>query len=211
MGVDFSLYVDKPTYESWLRVLKGLVSAKERESRNYRKTRMVRSSRLPSGHSPAGPSSRSYSSTYRNSSHRARSTSPTQTRPTLPYPYPSQAHPAHPVVLSPTPRSGSKRSAEAAFSPTSASFSHVPSKRPVSISLHIPDFRPGLGGPSSNSPLGLQGFSKMTLASPHAPQPSHNTQSPAWESSSRHSVPETLVTAYSLDEGRRASVPQVRF
>ena len=31
LGVDFNLYVDKPTYEAWLNLLKGLVCAKERD------------------------------------------------------------------------------------------------------------------------------------------------------------------------------------
>ena len=33
LGVDFNLYVDKPTYEAWLNLLKGLVCAKERDWR----------------------------------------------------------------------------------------------------------------------------------------------------------------------------------
>jgi len=33
LGVDFNLYVDKPTYEAWLNLLKGLVWAKERDCR----------------------------------------------------------------------------------------------------------------------------------------------------------------------------------
>jgi len=35
LGVDFNLYVDKPTYASWLNLLKGLVMAKERDARRF--------------------------------------------------------------------------------------------------------------------------------------------------------------------------------
>src|ERR1700742_1021384 len=81
MGVDFNLYVDKATYESWLNLLKGLVMAKERDSRHFRKSRSggVRAAAKhlsPSSHhtpyhssnhhhnqihASAGPASRTYS------------------------------------------------------------------------------------------------------------------------------------------------------
>jgi hypothetical protein len=212
MGVDFSLYVDKPTYESWLNLLKGLVMAKERDSRHFRKTRgAARSSRLANPTSSSGPASRTYTTKYRTSTHRARSTSPTQTRtPVYPYSVSSHAIPAPTEPSSPTPRSGSKRSAEAAFSPTSAAFAELPSKRPVSMSLQIPEFRPNTGGPHSHSPLeSLQSFATMSLSSPHAPQPQRRSQTQSWISGSRELVTETLVTPYPLDEGRRTAVPQV--
>lgn len=214
LGVDFNLYVDKPTYESWLNLLKGLVMAKERDSRRFRKSRgLVRSARLAHPPSSSGPAARPHSSQYRPASHRARSTSPTRA---VPCPYPSQvvshAPPATAVGCSPAPRSGSKRSAEAAFSPTSATFSHMPAKRP--ISLHIPEFGPATGGgPHSHSPLeGLQSFAKMTLASPHAPQPVHHHnrgRASSWMSGPKDAAPETLVAAYSMDEARRTAAPQV--
>ncbi|KAF9467009.1 cyclin-domain-containing protein [Collybia nuda] len=214
MGVDFSLYVDKPTYESWLNLLKGLVWAKERDSRHFRKSRgTARTSRLANPTSSTGPVSRTYSTRHRPSTHRARSTSPTQMR-TPVYPYsaystPSHALPAPPEQLSPTPRSGAKRSAEAAFSPTSATFAEIPSKRPLSMALQIPEFRANNSGPHSHSPLeSLKSFSSMSLASPHAPQPLHRSQIQNWAPSSREVVPETLVTPVPLDEGRRAAVPQ---
>lgn len=214
MGVDFSLYVDKPTYESWLNLLKGLVMAKERDSRHFRKNRgTARSSRLANPSSSTGPASRTYTSKYRPSTHRARSTSPTQTRPGYTYSAystPSHAIPAPAEQSSPTPRSGAKRSAEAAFSPTSATFAEIPSKRPVSMALQIPEYRPS--GPHSHSPLeSLQSFATMSLASPHAPQPSRRSETQSWAPSSRESVPETLVTPYPSDEGRRTAVPQVRY
>ncbi|KAG5643051.1 hypothetical protein DXG03_001629 [Asterophora parasitica] len=144
MAVDFNLYVDKATYESWMNLLKGLVNAKDRDSRHFRKSRGLRSSKHAHPPSTSGPASRTYSSSsssrYRAPSHRARSTSPSQTRRSTTYSYPAFSHaPEHPPSPTPPPRSGSKRSAAAAFSPTTASFSHIPSKRPVSISLQIPE------------------------------------------------------------------------
>ncbi|KAF8883839.1 cyclin-domain-containing protein [Infundibulicybe gibba] len=217
LGVDFNLYVDKPTYEAWLNLLKGLVMAKERDSRQFRKSRgLVRASKLSHPNSSTGPSTRTYSTRHRSSSHRARSTSPGQTLRT--YPFLSHQKPTlhtspavaeSPSSYSPTPRSGSKRSAEAAFSPTSAAFSQVPSKRPIPTSLHIPELAPLTAGPHSHSPLeSLQSFAKMTLASPHAPPPSSRTPVSSWSSGPRDSVPETLVTPYALDEDRRQAVPQ---
>ncbi|KAF9007846.1 cyclin-domain-containing protein [Cyathus striatus] len=205
MGVDFNLYVDKSTYESWLNLLKGLVMAKERDSRQFRRSRgLVRSSRLTNAHASAGPSSR------------PRSTSPPCRSTTYSYPPSAISHAssANPEVSSPTPtRSGSKRSAAAAFSPTTATFSQIPYKRPAAISLQIPEVGPNITGPHSHSPLeSLQSFAKMSLASPHAPRPSsHSSHRPAtnWTAGpTRNIVPETLVTPYSLDEDRRTAVPQ---
>lgn len=205
LGVDFNLYVDKPTYESWLNLLKGLVLAKERDSRHFRKARgLVRSSKLAHPPNSCGPASRSYT-TYRTTPHRARSTSPSQTRAVYSYPA-SHVPTAIADLPSPTARLGSKRSATDAFSPTSATFSQVPAKRPIPISLQIPEFGPKTsGGQSSHSPSeGLQSFARMTLASP-----SRGSRSSSWTSETRNVVPETLVTPYSLDETRRTSVPEV--
>ncbi|TFK38782.1 cyclin-domain-containing protein [Crucibulum laeve] len=159
LGVDFNLYVDKSTYESWLNLLKGLVMAKERDSRQYwcdrrggyggAARRASRTGRVmpAQNHGSVGPSVRSYMRDARRESYRARSTSPTSRsyasyQPTSSYTNISlstttqQAAPSyHPMPIdttyspTPTPRSGSKRSAAAAFSPTSASFSVVPHKR----------------------------------------------------------------------------------
>ncbi|KAK0232660.1 cyclin-domain-containing protein [Armillaria fumosa] len=186
MGVDFNLYVDKKTYESWLSLLKGLVLAKERDSRHFRKSRTpARSSRLAATHSP---STRSYSSRYAIPAPRARSTSPNQI-----------SRPA-PAVH----RSGAKRTAEAAFSPTSASFSQLPSKRPAAISLQIPESAGSSTG--SHSPLeGLQSFAKMSLQSPsRAP----TSSSSPWVPIKRDIVPQTLVSAYHASEGTRNAVPE---
>lgn len=73
LGIDFGLYVDKTTYESWLNLLKGLVMAKERDSKHWQRSRCpVRTSHLhrPHCHRHAhAPQSRAVS-------HRARSSSP---------------------------------------------------------------------------------------------------------------------------------------
>ncbi|KAF8168524.1 cyclin-domain-containing protein [Crassisporium funariophilum] len=260
-GVDFNLYVDKFTYDAWLNLLKGLVMAVERDSKRFHKSRNpVHRSRLATAnyHHPSsgGPSSRVYTTSSRQRApsyrHRARSTSPTSRTVSCPQnmqaslpPPPatshgpsaaSHAHYASSLTSSPTPRSN-KRSAEDAFSPTSATFSQLPSKRPLSMSLQIPEYRqstyassagPSVGAssnPNSNggsgtgsSPLEGLAFDKMSLIGGHSPLESNTRwNSNAGETSvssgggttMRNSVvPETLVTAYSLDEGRRSAVPQ---
>ena len=137
LGVDFNLYVDKPTYESWLNLLKGLVSAKERDCQRFRKSR-----RMPA----TGPSiSPAGSTRYKigMGTARARSTSPSskpvsyhstyaQRQREQEQSYPTPATSTSSKCPSPSPRPGSKRNAAVAFSPTSASFSHLPAKRPLS-------------------------------------------------------------------------------
>ena len=251
VGVDFNLYVDKSTYESWLNLLKGLIMAKERDSKHLRKSRgLAHQSRLAASYpSSTGPATRAYVSSsrqkppvYRN---RARSTSPTSR--TLSYPQPSHNNVSHPepqpplpapsmtytsannsqyisAMASPTPRSGSKRSAQDAFSPTSASFSQLPNKRPLSMSLQIPEYRQSLSSAStsSSSPLeGLQSFSKMSINTGHSPIETCSPWSengagvdrvPATSTPARNTVvPETLVTAYLMDEGKKSTAPQVSF
>ncbi|KAF5385596.1 hypothetical protein D9757_006759 [Collybiopsis confluens] len=242
MGVDCNLYVDKPTYESWLNLLKGLVLAKERDSRQYRhKSRSVaRTSRHPS--SFITPNPLRFVGRGKPLQHRARSTSPEQSSRTLAYATPVRRRPpplvstpsSHPGPAAADLRSGSKRTAQAAFSPTSATFSHIPSKRPVSISLQIPPVLTESGsssGPNSSSPLeGLQSFATMSIDSPNTQaHPSSATRSsravsaattPApstpssWSSamvSKQTVVPVTLSTAYALDERRRSAVPQTLY
>lgn len=221
LGVDFNLYVDQDTYESWRDLLKGLVMAKERDRRMWqRPTRSQhRSYTRPSVYtSSAAPASRSYSSRYRASSHRARSTSPVESRSfTYAFEFTAPSHTAtsnHLAVpsapeYSPTPRPGSKRQAADAFSPTSQTITDIrPMKRPSSMSLMIPDYaqtRTSSGNSTSISPLeSLQSFSKMSLASssPHVPYtPQTRNSSPAWNSSTRFTGSQTLVAAY------RAGVP----
>ena len=255
VGVDFNLYVDKSTYESWLNLLKGLIMAKERDSRHFKKSRsLAHQSRLAaSPHYPSstGPATRTYVSSSRQKPpvyrHRARSTSPTSRAacPQQPshnivsYPEPLPPPPASSMSYmatnisryisaqnaSPTPRSGSKRSAQDAFSPTSATLSQLPSKRPLPISLQIPEYRQSLSSSGStsshsNSPLdGLQSFSKMSINTSmggHSPlETSGNGIGRAMATTATPAkntiVPETLVTAYMLDEGKKSAAPQVSF
>ncbi|RXW17118.1 hypothetical protein EST38_g8740 [Candolleomyces aberdarensis] len=284
LGVDFNLYVDKPTYESWLNLLKGLVQAKERDARNSRdiasRRRDARDSRkVPSARyhhhstprttrnpqpqsapyqppavssppqqrpasyatttstsagqtaesdavssyatptrlpplSRAVPSAYYYPYTSSNTQHPSTLSSATQS--SYPVSQPHASHHGYSRARSTSPTAGfsasngdvrmsdapeatvtpstyanapvsHKRTAEAAFSPTSASFgAHLPSKRPTSMILTIPDssFSSGMGGSAGattgstsssvisaasaaayeNSPLDtLSGFSSMTL------------------------------------------------
>ncbi|KAF8880915.1 hypothetical protein CPB84DRAFT_260124 [Gymnopilus junonius] len=361
LGVDFNLYVDKVTYESWLNLLKGLVLAKERDCRKWAGGRGSREKRKrvtapttpsvhshPNGHTShhvhapqaaartfsmnasvppaaqapavvasatvARPTAKAYA--YKtHHGHRARSTSPTVRTSSVPapttrhaavyvsyapsgsstvpvstyvpastytapavstsnayvyassstststgttttstYQAPAAPQPSYPsytylstsypsgtnsAFSSPTHRSsaptGAKRTAEAAFSPTSATFTHLPSKRPVSmhggmgISLRIPETQIGpssgssASGGASASPLdGLQSFERMSLsggasgsAAP-SPSPVRNLNPPKEQkgstssySNSRSSVvPQTLSTAYdySVNDDRRVSL-----
>ena len=214
-GIEFGLYVDKATYESWLNLLKGLVWAKDMDSRRWRRFRgSTRVLRLVHPHN-AGPAPR----TYARHPHRARSTSPGFSKLATP-PYHAQDSqpvppPANPDAVSPTLRLGSKRTAAAAFSPTSATFAAMPAKRPVSMSLVIPEsqYLSGNGSNStSHSPLEpLQSFAKLSIgSSPAGPStqlapPSTLPVPPA----KQEVVPATLVTAYSVDERRRNVPPQV--
>lgn len=221
LGIDFDLYVDKPTYESWLNLLKGLVMAKEKDSRQWRQsrsnTRLPPRSRLVSVHPTR------LTSTHRPVAHRARSTSPSRTAVSYPFSTPpAQPTPAYPTASHeygyPTPpRSGAKRTAEDAFSPTSASFPPIkPPKRPMGLSLEIPEL--SHTAPSTASSISpsepLQSFSRLSLnsgASPavvrNAPEPHH---SPAWQGSvGQDQVPQTLVSAYRVDDQRPYVTPQV--
>ncbi|KAG6844875.1 hypothetical protein H0H87_002820 [Tephrocybe sp. NHM501043] len=213
MGVDFNLYVDKMTYGSWLNLLKGLVLAKERDSLHFKKTRSaVRAAKHSIlQHGSTGPATRTvkYRTASHHHPHRARSTSPCQTRRTATYAEPASPSPAP----APGPRSGSKRSAATAFSPTTACFAHPPSKRPVPTTLQIPEYAQTNSAPHSHSPLeGLQSFATMSLASPHVRQPApqqqqQQQQTAQWAPAPRQ-APETLVTPYSVTEERRTAVPQ---
>ena len=250
IGVDFNLYVDKSTYESWLNLLKGLIMAKERDSKHFRKSRLAHQSRLAATPHPSstGPATRTYVSSSRQKPpvyrHRARSTSPTSR--TISCPQTSHNNVSYPEPLpppasaipyastntcqylsaqnsSPTPRSGSKRSAQDAFSPTSASLSQLPNKRPLPTSLQIPECKQSVNSSGStsshsNSPLdGLQSFSKMSINTMGGHSPLE-TSSPWAENGTKVAttarktvVPETLVTAYMLDEAKKSTAPQVGF
>lgn len=211
VGVDFSLYVSGKKYESWLNLLKGLVLAKESESQKWRgsRTRHRNGRRLQpvaSSAMCATTRSRCHSTTYR-----ARSTSPLQyVQPSVLASATTRPHLHVNLPQSPSPNSGSKRSAADAFSPTSTSFNELPPlKRLSGITLHIPE-NGFSAGPSSASPLEpLHSFAKMSLSasssSPHNVRPTSSVQPlPA----THENRPQTLVAAYRVD--RPVNVPRVR-
>lgn len=207
LGIDFGLYVDKSTYISWLNLLQGLVMAKERDSRQWRRTPRARAHPHTRPHRPAVHPS------HAAPAQRARSSSPS--RPA----YALTAHESHQPVASASadyhtpPRPGAKRSANDAFSPTPA-HSH-PAKaprRPTNLSLEIPQERHhGHRSANSISPSEpLQHFSKLSLgASPSGVKPGSAHPSPAWSSTVRQPVaPQTLVSAYRVDGQRVYAAPQ---
>ncbi|KAI0666197.1 cyclin-domain-containing protein [Trametes maxima] len=222
LGIDFGLYVDKTTYESWLNLLKGLVMAKERDAKHWQRSRCsLRSSHLhrPPCHRHAHtPQSRAVS-------HRARSSSPrrssvcavTPHRPGYVLPRPEHFTPApaplqHPPYASPARDdfpAGSKRSASAAFSPSSSFPESQPPpaqvpRRTHGLTLDIP--QPSAHGrDSSASPLeSLQSFSKLSLG--HSP--ADNGPVPVWPAVRHDDYPRTLVSAYRMDDQRQAVAPQ---
>ncbi|EIW65113.1 uncharacterized protein TRAVEDRAFT_140498 [Trametes versicolor FP-101664 SS1] len=220
LGIDFGLYVDKTTYESWLNLLKGLVMAKERDSKHWQRSRCpVRTSHLhrPHCHRHAhAPQSRAVSHRARSSSPRRSSICAASHSPAYAAPRPQQYTPAS-THLSPyaTPArsdypAGSKRSAEAAFSPTSASFpaaqqppAQVP-RRAHGLTLDIPQPL-AHSRESSASPLeSLQSFSKLSLG--HSPADHGSVH--VWPAVRHDDYPRTLVSAYRMDDQRQAVAPQ---
>lgn len=149
---------------------------------------------------------------------------------------PSTTH-AHPVmhITTAIPRSGSKRTAEAAFSPTSASFAQDVSLPPAKtrsvrlasgsgISLRIPDVvTSGQGssaGGSSASPLeGLGSFERMSIGGNASRGGSPTREREEREERERERerqrgresvLPKTLSSKYSYsNDGRRGAGPQV--
>ncbi|KAI9566960.1 cyclin-domain-containing protein [Boletus coccyginus] len=209
VGVDFSLYVSGKKYESWLNLLKGLVLAKESESQKWRgsRTRHRNGRRLQPVASPAmcaTTRSRCHSTTYR-----ARSTSPLQyVQPSVLASATTRPHLRVNLPQSPSPNSGSKRSAADAFSPTSTSFNELPPlKRLSGITLHIPE-NGFSAGPSSASPLEpLHSFAKMSLsASSSSPHNVRATSSVQPLPATHENRPQTLVAAYRVD--RPVNVPR---
>ncbi|KAI0662354.1 cyclin-domain-containing protein [Cubamyces menziesii] len=229
LGIDFGLYVDKTTYESWLNLLKGLVMAKERDAKHWQRSRCpVRTSHL---HRPHCHRHSAHTSQSRAVSHRARSSSPRRAsicavshpspspsgyahlRPQHYTPAPVPAPLQHPPYASPAQNdfpAGSKRSASAAFSPTSASFppaqqppAQVP-RRTQGLTLDIPQVS-AHSRDSSASPLeSLQSFSKLSLGA----SPADNGPAPVWPAVRHDDYPRTLVSAYRMDDQRQAVAPQ---
>lgn len=230
LGIDFSLYVNKSTYDSWLNLLKGLVMAKEKDGSVWKKNpyprgRGTRSARAPV-QSNAWSTTRStpaYATPTRP--HRARSTSPSSQSFRYPFTFTSTT-PA--TTLRPTNdqplKPGSKRSAEDAFSPTTTTFPPIkaPRRNTPALSLSIPGSIPVNPSPAVNhgvksgSPLDGLLFSKLSLAS-NSPAVASSTQNVEsndrmWVSSSgQHVPPKTLSAAWPLQERERTwAAPQVR-
>lgn len=199
-GIDFDLYVDKTSYDSWLNLLKGLVMAKERDSRHWCRSYRPRASAQSRPHRS---SARASQPAVR--SQRARSSSPHRSSVPCPSVIRQYTQPAaKPEYYTYTPpRSGSKRSATDAFSPTSASFEPIrPPKRPTGLSLAIPQATQGPSSSHSHSASPLQSFSKLSLGaggSPAVVRPTaHHANSPAWSSAAMQQegvAPQTLASA----------------
>jgi hypothetical protein len=265
LGVDFGLFVDKATSESWQNLLKGLVMAKERDSQWWRRSRAsARSSRAIGGaysyHAVSPSHQTSWPTRGRPMYHRARSSSPPSTacfcpptfRPNPQYYAPSnstqtaQSRPLPATTLpplvhraqappplsspehSPHPRSGSKRNASAAFSPTSETFLMAdapPTKRPIAISLEIPPPRsgpPSASSASGHSPEPLRSFARMSLGpaagvgsvsnSPMgkmSPCVLGGVQAKTALPGNDASATQTLASAFRFDEKTSAHVPEV--
>ena len=228
LGIDFSLYVNKTTYDSWLNLLKGLVMAKEKDGNVWKKNSFARGR---NARSPRAPVSSNAWSTSRSAAayttptrpHRARSTSPSSQSFRYPFTFTATnqaiSRPANEQLSKP----GVKRSAEDAFSPTSTVFPPVkaPRRNTPALSLNIPrsvtvNSSPAVNhGVKSGSPLDNLPFSKLSLASnsPAVASSTQNVQSDdrMWVSSSgQHVPPKTLSAAWPLQErGRTWAAPQV--
>lgn len=201
-GLGFTLYVDKARYESWLKLLKGLVHAKERALRDWHHVhhrvhdrhhlRAHRASRAQASHSRPP---RAYPSPSQQRSPaqavfvpRARSTSPCRPlRPTVG---------TLPPLAVPTPEyAGAKRSADAAFSPTAVSFPAAEERPAKGIRLEIPSAAPV---PSSRevSPLEpLQSFARLSLGN----------GSPLSGAANEGAA---LAAPYRVDPSRQLAIPQ---
>lgn len=200
-GIDFGLYVDKQRCDSWLNLLKGLVMAKERDSRYWRRSRQGLGRAYGSKHDLALPTS----TRSKPVSSRARSSSPSR-RPRWPQqPAVDYDYSAYPSMDSDSPTRHGKRTAVDAFSPTSATFDDVrPHKKSMGLSLQIPETVVG-GAVHTPSPLESLQFSKLSLASSPA---GHENGMPS--DHHRHVSPHTLVAAYRMDPTKPKPTPQVR-
>ncbi|KAI0045731.1 hypothetical protein FA95DRAFT_1521155 [Auriscalpium vulgare] len=207
-GIDFGLYVDKATYDSWVNLLKGLVMAKERDGRHFRRSRQT--PRTATVARPVPPLTVPSDRTERSWSSRARSSSPvrySRTNGTSFTFHPPQPTHSPDVFMDAdsTLRSRAKRSAVDAFSPTSATFDlERPAKKPTGLALEIPE---AIGGMHTPSPLESLQFSQLSLGSSPAPQRSSDGHSMQVLSSRRVS-PQTLVAAYRVDPTKPRAAPQ---
>ena len=207
-GIDFNLYVDKETYVRWVGLLEGLVMAKERGSRQWRKTRETpRALTVTRLLAPLTVPSKG-----RTWSARARSSSPTHFPRAQDSPHSAvnalpRYSPEMLVDLQSSLRSRCKRSAFDAFSPNSAAFEITrPAKRPVSLAVEIPQST--AAGLNTPSPLeSLQCFSRLSLGS--SPALSQTTEGTAVSAFGRNVPPQTLIASYRLDPTKPRPVPKV--
>ncbi|THH12966.1 hypothetical protein EW146_g7195 [Bondarzewia mesenterica] len=202
-GTDFGLYVDKQIFDSWLHLLKGLVMAKEKDSRFWRKSCQVPRAAASKPPMPLSLSNRRLST-------RARSTSPIHSLRCLhTNSYDANASQAYSSPMSmdaDSPvRLNAKRSAVDAFSPTSAAFDIRPCKRPTGLSLEIPNT---LDGSAAHTPSPLESlqFSKLSLNS--SPAKHSSADGGVLPSTNRRISPQTLVAAYRLDPTKPRPAPQ---
>ncbi|KAI6000919.1 cyclin-domain-containing protein [Pisolithus marmoratus] len=194
-AVDFSLHVSGKQYASWLNLLKGLVLAKESESRKWRGIR-ARYSRL---------SRQSQPMTVCSCRPHIPMEMPLDVSPCTVY-FTNAAHPSDHLHVSrdSTPTRSLTQSGHKALrsrlpsQPTSVSFKELPPlKRPTGMTLQIPETSYPNCPSSGSSPLdSLYSLAKMSLSSsPHA-QRSAQSQPRLNVTESR---PQTLIAAYRAD------------
>ena len=203
-GVDFRLYVNTETYKAWVKLLQGLVSAKERDKMQWGYSR-----RYSSLHAPTPRLS------VPNLTARARSVSPLPSLKagysfTFVAPPAYNSNPFSEAQKADTRRShvpagpGSKRQAVDAFSPRSAALSGPPSKRPISLDMSV--VRPTHDAPASaGSAYPLSAFAKLSLNKLDTPSRSKPRSSQPAEESSAH----TLAAPYSIHDRMSTPEPEV--
>jgi len=207
-GIDFNLYVDKETYVRWVGLLEGLVMAKERGSRQWRRSRQT--PRAATVVRPVAPLT--LPSKGRTWSARARSTSPVHLPRDSGSPHSltssnPQYSPRIAIEVESPLRSRGKRSAFDAFAPTAAFDHERPVKRPISLAVEIPQST--AASAHTPSPLeSLQSFSKLSLGS--SPALSQCAENGAVMASTRHVPPQTLIaSSYRLDPTKPRPGPKV--
>ncbi|KAL5495789.1 hypothetical protein ACEPAI_1253 [Sanghuangporus weigelae] len=239
LGVNFQLFVDAQTYDSWLNLLKGLVLTKEREFNRWRERRRMRvivpRIRIPDSNNYVRQA---------NQLQRARSTSPHHPRnyayaPAYPFTFTvpsssaahfqasSQSHAqSQSAHCSPNRSITSKRTAADAFSPISASFDGVArgGKRPTGLVLDIPaalasassasGYTERAGSVSAHPAYtyadSLRKLERMSLATPIEPQSS--SVRAAEDTSAREDREQTLAAPYrGVDAARRPPPPHLYF
>ncbi|KAL6307485.1 cyclin-domain-containing protein [Sparassis latifolia] len=204
LGIDFGLYVDETTYDSWLNLLKGLTMAKERESQHWHRSRW-RARPTPLSKAQFHRSTSMYSPTSHSTSHRARSSSPSRRSAGCKFPC-SEPHKQHNVPYVSSSLSGLKRTAADAFclapTPRLPASNSVPRVNGLRLEIPQPDLSTR-EKPSLSEPLQL--LSKLSLGA----SPVDGEVVPTWASSAmQETVPQTLVSAYRVDERIQHAPPQ---